>query len=200
MHFMSESASSRERRRIETEHRITICAQRLTDEKGLDGFTMDDLAAEADVSRRTLFNYFPGKIDAVLGNPPDLSSSAVAAFVAGGPHGHLMDDLGELAAVFLDSKVLTQQEMDRARRVVIEEPRLIMAVHERFETLSGDLVDLVLAREGDGFGVDRARLLIRLMVAVFDSCMTAAAEGRDQDVPLAEVFTQRLATARQLLA
>ena len=200
MHFMSESASSRERRRIETEHRITICAQRLTDDKGLDGFTMDDLATEADVSRRTLFNYFPGKIDAVLGNPPDLSSSAVAAFVAGGPHGHLMDDLGELAAVFLDSKVLTQQEMDRARRVVIEEPRLIMAVHERFETLSGDLVDLVLAREGDGFGVDRARLLIRLMVAVFDSCMTAAAEGRDQDVPLAEVFTQRLATARQLLA
>lgn len=200
MHYMGESASTRERRRIETEHRITICAQRLTDELGLDGFTMDDLAAAADVSRRTLFNYFSGKIDAVLGNPPDLSSSAVATFVAGGPHGHLMDDLGELSAVFLDSKVLTQQEMDRARRVVIEEPRLIVAVHERFETLSGDLVDLILAREGAGFGVDRARLLIRLMVAVFDSCMTAAVEGRDQDIPLAEVFTQRLATARQLLA
>jgi AcrR family transcriptional regulator len=197
---MSESANTRERRRLETEHRITICAQRLTDELGLDGFTMEDLAAAADVSRRTLFNYFPGKVDAVLGNPPDLSSSAVAAFVAGGPHGHVVDDLGELAAVFLESKVLTQQEMDRARRVVIEEPRLLVAVHERFETLTGDLVDLVLAREGDGFGVDRARLLIRLMVAVFDSCMTAVAEGRDQDVPITEAFTQALATARQLLA
>lgn len=200
MHSMSESASARGRRRIETEHRITVCAQRLTDEVGLDGFTMEDLAEAADVSRRTLFNYFPGKIDAVLGNPPDLTPSSVEAFIAGGPHGHVVDDLGALAATFLSSRVLTREEMDRARRVVTTNPRLIMAVHERFEVLTGALVDVILAREGEAFGVERARLLIRLLVAILDGCMTAAAEGRDPDVPLAEIFTDTLTTARQLLA
>lgn len=200
MHSMAESAPLRTRQRHETEHRITVCAQRLTDELGLDGFTMDDLAEAAGVSRRTLFNYFPGKIDAVLGNPPDMSPSVVSTFVAGGPHGHVVDDLGELAAVFLSSKVLSQDEMDRARRIVTTTPRLIMAVHERFEQLTGELVDVILAREGEEFGADRARLLIRLLVAILDGCMTAAADGRDPAVPLADVFTETLRTARELLA
>ena len=58
---------------------------------------MDDLAALAGVSRRTLFNYFPGKDDAVLGGPPVLDAEAASTtFVAGGPHGNLVDDLAEI--------------------------------------------------------------------------------------------------------
>lgn len=200
MHYMSESATLRERRRLETERRITVCAQRLTDRHGLDGFTLDDLAGDAEVSRRTLFNYFPSKIDAVLGNPPDLPPSVLATFQAGGPHGHLVDDLGELAAVILTSKALTREEMERGRRIVMSTPRLIMAVHERFEQLVGEFVELILAREGREFGADRARLLIRLLVAIFDGCMTPDAEGVDAELPLADVFTEKLRMARDLLA
>lgn len=199
MHSMSNSASTRVRHRGETERRITLCAQRLTDELGLDGFTMEDLAQVADVSRRTLFNYFPSKIDAVLGNPPDLSADAVQTFLTGGPHGHLVDDLGALAAVFLSSNVLTREDMDRGRRVVMTTPRLIAAVHERFEQFTADFVEVILAREGEDFGADRARLLIRLIVAVLDGCMTRN-ERHDPELPLAEVFTAQLRTARQLLA
>ncbi len=86
----------REQKRWETSHRITLCAQRLTDEHGHDGFTMDDLADAAEVSRRTLFNYFPSKTDAVLGAPPEIPDAVVDTFRAGGPHGHLIDDLTEL--------------------------------------------------------------------------------------------------------
>lgn len=200
MHSVTKSASVRARRRNETEHRITVCALRLTDELGLDGFTMDELAAAADVSRRTLFNYFPGKVDAVLGNPPDLSPAVVTTFVDGGPHGHVVDDLGELAATLLDSRVLSHDEMDLARRVVCASPRLMVAVHERFEQITGEFVEVILAREGQDFGADRARLLLRLLVAILDGCMTAAAEGRDPDVPLADVFTETLRTARDLLS
>ena len=58
MHFMGQSATlTRERKRRETADRITACAQELTEARGLDGFTMEDLAAEAHVSRRTRFNY-----------------------------------------------------------------------------------------------------------------------------------------------
>ena len=177
-----------------------MCAQRLTDQQGLDGFTMDELAEACDVSRRTLFNYFPSKVDAVLGNPPDLSPSVVATFVGGGPHGHLIDDLGELAAVFLGSKVLTREEMERGRRVVTTTPRLIMAAHERFEHLTREFVDIILAREGKAFGAERARLLIRLLVAIFDGCLPADGAGQDPDRSLADVFRSQLRMTRDLLS
>lgn len=216
MHSMSKSATStdpgrgdagaptdgttlRERRRQETEHRITVCAQRLTDQRGLDGFTLDDLAEEAEVSRRTLFNYFPSKIDAVLGNPPPIPPAVLATFHAGGPHGHLVDDLGELASVLLRSQVLTREETERGYRIVTTTPRLIVAAHARFEELTGEFVEMILAREGQDFGADKARLLVRLLVAVFDGCLPAFnAEGDDR--PLSEVFTDSLRTARRLLA
>jgi AcrR family transcriptional regulator len=198
MHSMTEGATTRERRRLETERRITVCAQRLTDERGLDGFTMDELAEAAEVSRRTLFNYFPSKVDAVLGNPPDLPPSVLATFHAGGPHGHLVDDLGELAAVLLSTKTLTREEMELGHRVVTTTPRLIMAAHERFQELTSEFVHVILAREGEEFGEARARLLIRLLVAIFDGCIPS--HGDEPDRPLAEIFTESLRTARELLA
>ncbi len=197
MHSMEESATLRERRRLETEHRITICAQRLTDERGLDGFTMDELAETAEVSRRTLFNYFPSKIDAVLGNPPEVPPDVLATFYAGGPHGHLVDDLGELAMVLLRSKVLDREEMARGRRIVVTTPRLIVAAHERFEALAGEFVEMILAREGQEYGADRARLLVQLFVALFDGCLPTQ-EGDDR--PLGDVFLDQLRLARELLA
>ncbi len=196
MHSMEESATLRERRRLETEHRITACAQRLTDERGLDGFTMDELAEDAEVSRRTLFNYFPSKIDAVLGNPPEVPPDVLATFYAGGPHGHLVDDLGELALVLLSSKVLDREEMQRGRRIVVTTPRLIVAAHERFEALAGEFVEMILTREGPDFGAERARLLVQLFVALFDGCLPAQ-EGDDR--PLADVFLHQLRLARELL-
>ena len=75
---LSESATlppttwGRADKRALTARRIVLCAQELTLEHGLDGFTMDDLAQRAEVSRRTLFNYFPSKDDAVLGGPPSV--------------------------------------------------------------------------------------------------------------------------------
>lgn len=198
MHSMEKSATTRERRRQETEHRIALCALRLTDERGLDGFTMEDLAEAADVSRRTLFNYFPSKLDAVLGNPPEIPPAVMATFHAGGPHGHLVDDLGELVRVILDGKDITRDQMDLGRRVILGEPRLIMAAHARFEEITAEFVDVILAREGQGFGADRARLLIRLLVAIFDGCLPQSESEPERS--LADLYDQSLRAARELLA
>jgi AcrR family transcriptional regulator len=56
----------RERKRRETARRIKEAGIRLFSEKGYDATTLDDIAAAADISRRTFFYYFKSKDDILL--------------------------------------------------------------------------------------------------------------------------------------
>jgi len=201
MHSMTESAPTlREAKRLGTARRIAESATALTRERGLDGWTMDDLAEAAEVSRRTLFNYVSSKVDAVLGPVPEFPAEAIATFRAGGPHGRLLDDARVLARAILEDKL---REVDattsRARReLLLADPRLLVIVHERFETVTAEVVEHVLEREGRDFGVARARLFVRLLVAVFEGCLGEWSE--ESGLELGDLYDQALADARQLLA
>ena len=56
----------RERKQRATRERLLTAAQTLLADRGYDRTTMDDIAAEADVSRATAFNYFPRKEELLL--------------------------------------------------------------------------------------------------------------------------------------
>lgn len=201
MHSVTESATTsiREQKRWETSQRITVCAQQLTDQHGLDGFTMDDLAAAAEVSRRTLFNYFPGKVDAVLGEHPEIPPSVLAEFHAGGPHGDLVEDLAELARAVLAVKQPDRVHVELVRRLMATNPRLLVAAHERFEAITEEFTALVVEREGAGFGAARARLLLRLLLALFDAALVELLQ-EDETRPLDELFEAQLSATRELFA
>ena len=201
MHSVMESATvGRQAKRQQTLHRISRCAQRLTVERGLDGYTMEDLAEAAEVSRRTLFNYYPSKMDAVLGPVPDLGTEDTATFTSGGPHGDLFADLGELAAVLLDDHAVDRESVRLGHELCTRDPRVLGASMERFELVTQDFVELVLAREGSEFGVDRARLLLKLVITVFEYAMVVFVEDTDGDRDLFQIFTEQLRTARELFA
>ena len=92
----------RERKKAETRRRITEAAHRLFGERGFQAVTVVEVARAAEVAEATLFNYFPGKVDAVLGPVPEPPAQALEVFRANGPHGDLVEDLGELFDVDLD--------------------------------------------------------------------------------------------------
>ena len=85
--------------------KIRVAALNLVTENGYDGFTMEELAHEVGVSRRTLFNYIKDKESAVLG--PEMSEEVenqFQNFAAGLPTGSLRED----------SEIMAMAEFNRA--------------------------------------------------------------------------------------
>lgn len=74
----------RERNRLETWALIHEAAYSLALAEGLGKTTVEAIADAAGVSKRTFFNYFATKEDAVMGiQAPTMSEDAIAAFRAG---------------------------------------------------------------------------------------------------------------------
>jgi AcrR family transcriptional regulator len=195
---MTQSATTASVRRQTTSRRITTCAQLLADEHGLDGFTMDELADAADVSRRTLFNYFPGKLDAVLGEMPCLDDAVLEEFRAGGPSGVLIDDLGVLADALLTANDLERGEAARVRRIM-RQPKLLAATHERFEVVGAQFVEEIRRREGAAFDERQAQVAVGLLLVLFGTSLEAFLTDPGAR-PMNELYAEDLRAARALFA
>jgi AcrR family transcriptional regulator len=69
----------RERKKARTRRELATAARRLTFENGLDAVSIQQIAAVADVSPRTFFNYFRCKDEAVVGVDPALVADLAQA-------------------------------------------------------------------------------------------------------------------------
>ena len=78
----SPAVGLRERKRLETLDRITHAGVRLFLEKGYDETTLDEIAAAADISRRTFFYYFKSKDDILLSAQNSVGPMLAAAVEA----------------------------------------------------------------------------------------------------------------------
>jgi AcrR family transcriptional regulator len=171
MHYMSDGATGlRERRRVETSARLTTLARRLTAERGLSGFTVEEVCEQAGVSRRTFFNYFASKEDALFGRSAHVHTADLEeAFVAAGdPRDSalsptLLDDLAALCLerwARLDTEGTSMQDMHAAFR---REPGLLVrALEAAVEDEAKDVL-LVERREGLSPGDVRASVVVQTM-------------------------------------
>jgi AcrR family transcriptional regulator len=153
--------------------RIARCAQTLAEEHGIDGFTMDDVAECAGVSRRTLFNYIPGKLDAILGLPASPDRTLLTDFVAGGPTGRLGADVKAVILTLLESRNASWGDLERVRRLIASDARLLKALHEKSGQLVEALADAIQQREGEAFDRLRAHAAATVTLALFDLAIDA---------------------------
>lgn len=183
---MSEDAKSE--RQLQTLLSIHRCALRLAAEQGLDGFTMDQLAEQVGVSRRTLFNYVPSKMDAVLGPDTTPPPDGIETFAAGGPTGVLTDDLKVLVATVLEYKVQDTDELHCVRHLLRTEPRFTHALHDRFSGVVEDLLPIFREREGAHISAKQIMLLLHLVLTLFDAAVDEYVA--DDSRPVSEYFAR----------
>lgn len=192
------AADGRRRRHRATSRAITVAAQSLAATHGLDGFTMDQLAHAVGLSRRTLFNYFSGKEEAVLGEMPVVEETSLATFRAGGPTGHLLLDLAGLATEIIGSVAPTPAQMRIGRDVFTKNPRLLSRDQERFEAYVAQFRQEISSREGYAASDVRPRLAVAIVVALYEVALEELVSGRSEG-DLATAFAATLQGARSLV-
>ncbi|MGF9664281.1 TetR family transcriptional regulator [Arthrobacter crystallopoietes] len=213
---MSESAKYdggglRERKRAATRLAITDAARALTAAHGVSGFTVEQLCEEVGISRRTFFNYFPGKEDAILGDPTDsIPESLAKAFVEGGrkfapaPQSGaltptLLDDFIELAAAMTERLAMSRKELLRLQQAISSEPKLMAKATHGTRQAQDAFAQLLAARERLLPEDRRIRLAVSLLSAVVER---AGAEffAEWNTRSYRDILTDTVNTARALLA
>ncbi|WTN37613.1 TetR/AcrR family transcriptional regulator [Streptomyces sp. NBC_00631] len=179
----------RERRRRETRQEIRAAALRLAGEHGFDKVTVEMISAEADVSHRTFFNYFPNKEAAVVQAPPGLLGEDTEAFTAAGP-AHPREVLADLTALLLRNMVEQPPQRDEFSATFAlarEHPPVLAAMLASFGTFEQSLVDIVAARTGERPEDEAPRLIAALAVTALktgiESWVAGGPQGQD-DSPL----------------
>lgn len=153
----------RERKKAETRQAISDAALALAVERGPATITVDDIAAAAGVSARTVFNYFPTKEAAILGLDPDRRRELVERFEA-----RPADEtpLEALRAAMRGSRPGEGAVTWSTRaRLALDHPQLQSAYVAGFATLEDELTDAVARRVGADPAVDLyPRLVVTLAV------------------------------------
>jgi AcrR family transcriptional regulator len=207
MHSVIDSASGiRERQRADTTRGLITAARRLTAESGLSGFTIERLCGEVGVSRRTFFNYFASKEDAVLGVPLQREDvEAVTRFLdAGAPRPAaaglsptLLADLVDLADARWKTMDTAPESIADLGAAVQREPRLIARLVELVHVREQDDARLIALREhlpeDDLRAVAAAQIVAAMSRATADEFLRAG----NTDT-FARIFSRRLTAAYEL--
>jgi len=181
---------------------LTAVSRRLTAERGLAGFTIEEVCDAVDVSRRTFFNYFASKEDAVIGANPDEEFRRFAEqFLAKGQGAwpQVLGDLIALAIEHIESDDMDPREHTDLMAALEREPRLLA----RFIGMSRDrdrqFRGLIANRQGvsddDPRVVAIVSILGSLMKSTADTFVDAA---NDQD--FAVILSSSLDAMRLVLA
>jgi AcrR family transcriptional regulator len=173
----------RERKKEQTAQRISAQALRLFAKQGFRNVTMTEIAESADVSRGTLFSYFPTKESLVLAAVGDDDPARVAAARPSGMPvvAALRDHYRKFAA---DPGVDHASDLLSILRIISETPSLSAGVNRLYDAQRDALADLLRSETG----APKDGLMCEVVAAQI--CATILA--------IKSIFFHRLASGRKI--
>jgi AcrR family transcriptional regulator len=160
----------RQRKRQQTRERLTQAAMALFLERGFEATTLDDIAAAADVSRRSFFHYFASKEDVVFAWQEE-STAALIAAVAARPASESMLAAAE-NAILATVRQLKPGEAIAMARLKRDNPALQARDQVKYEKLERALAE-ALGKRADH---ETEELQARLVAMITTGAMRIGAE------------------------
>jgi AcrR family transcriptional regulator len=154
----------RERKRQQTRERLTRVAMALFLECGFEATTLDDIAAAADISRRSFFHYFASKEDVVFAWQEE-STAALIAAVAARPAGESMLTAAE-NAISAMIRQLQPGEAIAMAQLKRDNPALQARDQVKYDKLERALADALGRRAGHKTEKLKARLVAMIATGV----------------------------------
>jgi AcrR family transcriptional regulator len=172
----------REDKKRETRDRLERAALDLFAKRGYDRTTMEAVAAQAGVSARTAFRYFPAKSDLVFGDS-ESDLAALRAELAAQDAALPALEAVRLALTVFSERIGTPLNAEKAR--VVDASPLLMArnLHER-SLWAEAIAEELAARRGLTSPDERARLGGLLVISILVSAVREWSEpdGRRNDL------------------
>jgi AcrR family transcriptional regulator len=205
-----ETPGLRERKRIATRKAIQRAVLELALDRGLEHVTVEEISRIADISPRTFFNYFVSKEAAIAGDEPNLLDQvAQEQFVAGGPDGELIRDLGTLMADVADHASEDRETLVLRKDLHNRYPHLFalrMAGMRAFEDELTGIVARRLANDDPELALDpealasRARLVTLVAFGALRHAWTSWADAdKGSTQPLASMIRDSFAQLEGIL-
>jgi AcrR family transcriptional regulator len=121
----AQNEGLRARKKRAAREAIAATASRLFAERGFDAVTVAEVAAAADVSEKTVFNYFPTKEDLAFAGREQGLMQLVAAIRERAPGTPVIDVFRALTTTVIDVLVARgDEELLTAARIIRHSPRL----------------------------------------------------------------------------
>ncbi|MFC4619292.1 TetR family transcriptional regulator [Camelliibacillus cellulosilyticus] len=170
----------RERKKAVTKTSIQKCALNLFREHGYHTTTVEQIAQEAGISRRTFFRYFPKKEDVVLHDEYDLR--ILEAFEAQppelGPIEALRNAMKETHSSMSDSDLIEERERNK---LISSVPELRLQSLNKITQLMSWLTEAVAKRSGRDPDDFATRMFVGAVIGIILSTELYAAEESDGD-------------------
>lgn len=179
----------RERQRQERLARLHEAAYRLADEGGLAAATVDAITSEAGLSRRTFFNYYASKEDAILGlTPLSIPDDALAAFYDEGAQPDRLLRTVHLVLAIGRSARQGSKQVEQRRGLMARFPELAERQREHGQQAQ-ELILTALSEKSrtdtDSASTEKAKILILLAGAVLRIAYDRDPRALDGDSPAA---------------
>jgi len=149
---MSAQLGLRERKKQRTRQLIAETAVRLFLERGFDGVTVAEIAREAEVAEKTIFNYFPTKEDLVYWRLETFEDELLGTVREREPGESILAAFGRFVltrrGLLAEQDPAAVERLAALTRMITESPALLARERQIFERYTASLAALIAQETG----------------------------------------------------
>jgi AcrR family transcriptional regulator len=201
---MAAELGLRERKKQQTRQLIAETARRLFAERGFDSVTVAEIAREAEVAEKTVFNYFPTKEDLFYSRLEAFEEELLCAIRERAPgrsvlaafRGFVLKKRG-----FFDSTDDEATEQLRTvTRVITESPALLARERQAFDRFAKALTALIAEEVGSPPGAVEPRIAANALLGVHRALIDSVRERTLAGARAPEIAREIRAQGRRAFA